>query len=682
MRQHLKNLALLVLSSSILVASAYATTLSGSYINMSELEGEWYFNMVVEGGSEVGGHLIIGSSHLQQVRFENQPRFLVVKLSGDVYNNPLDPTLVSEIAKFPKSKEGSGSSFKVLWGDDPTPFVMTKWVNTHSGWQKNIYQASGKHDVHHFEFDKENGVITFVKQLTMINSDGEKLTTRQRYNFMKKKETNFKPKLANPSNQQIFGYFTSSDQLLVDEDAGYLQEKTFLTRIDINKTFTYQFHPTTPEIFKKPIIDAVESWNDVFEEKTGKRPLAIKDGDADQLPGDLRYHVIYFQMRGHTYGGYSAYGPSIAIAHTGEIVDADIVVDGTALLGNYQNRLDKAGYEGTVLDGKHAHDEGQDVKVTISLNNRALPMAESYMDRNPICAMSRKGVDQDMETLVRSVMTHEIGHNLGLRHNFAASNDFEHHTEEQKSTSIMDYQDESAISSPGVYDKAAIAFGYDGQLDPSDMGKFKFLTDEAARTHPLANRHDEGEPLAFYSGQVLPIVEKYFVQENKPQFAPQDLMNYVANKLPFLLKFINKINDERSDKAFQIIYDWANLEFSQDKKYRPVAHMSAMKYVAAYGLLNIGQMAGGELTRRQRRNVYQAIGKAVASPDTMLEEDRLDLINMLSRKSHVAALKALKESAKLIEKNLEREDLSDNQYEVEENVQMHLEKAIHNFLSK
>ncbi|MCO4782124.1 MAG: zinc-dependent metalloprotease [Candidatus Cloacimonetes bacterium] len=675
----------------LLNSMSYAKAISSAMVQADFLKGNFYFNMVVEGGSEVGGTMIIGASHLQKVTFVPEDRFLAVKMAGDAYNNPQNPNMTSIVSRFPYS-EVSGN-YDVKFGDETTPFVMNKWERTSQGWVADSYKAEGAHDIHDFEIDNEKGVMTFVKQMTVVNESGQKLTTRQRYNFMKERPTDFVPKPFKQKMHDVFGYFTASEDLLIDEEAGYLAEQTFLTRIDINKTFTYELHPSTPEIFKKPIRDSIENWNEVFEARTGKRPLAIIDGDASHMPGDLRYHVIYFQMRGHSYGGYSAYGPSIAIGATGEIIDADVIVDGTAILGNYKNRLAKAGLSTQVSNLEamvQSPKEENEVRLTFSLNDMKLPMVDGFMDKNPVKMHDhavegvdeesdpRADIDHEMYILMKGIMTHEIGHNLGLRHNFGASTDFDNFPEGMESTSIMDYQDKNALKAkPGVYDYSAIAFGYDGDLKEEEIGKYRFLTDDVADTNPLANRHDAGDPFDFYANPVQNVIQKYFVAGEKPQFGPNDLVGYFANQLKFVAKFINKINDERSQKAFQVIYDMLTFEAPQTAKYFSKPHISAMKALGADLFLHLDQVSGSKLTRRQRRNVHQAIALVIANTKSMLESDRIDLINMLSKIDHITAVKALKQAKVSVDKNLDDESLSEGQLEVEENVLMQLEKAIH-----
>jgi hypothetical protein len=98
-------------------------------------------------------------------------------------------------------------------------------------------------------------------------------------------------------------------------------------------------------------------------------------------------------------------------------------------------------------------------------------------------------VEQFRAAVVRAVVMHEVGHTLGLRHNFAGSLGT---SAEGKvgSASIMDYNDlviDSQFEVPGDSDKAVVQLGYLGRAAPESL---QFCTDEQADTYPGCKRFD------------------------------------------------------------------------------------------------------------------------------------------------------------------------------------------------
>jgi len=65
----------------------------------------------------------------------------------------------------------------------------------------------------------------------------------------------------------------------------------------------------------------------------------------------------------------------------------------------------------------------------------------------------------------RTTLAHELGHVLGLAHNFASSEDFQNHGTEA-ATSVMDYSDPVSLQTSLPYDKAAIDWIYRGSRSP------------------------------------------------------------------------------------------------------------------------------------------------------------------------------------------------------------------------
>ncbi len=245
--------------------------------------------------------------------------------------------------------------------------------------------------------------------------------------------------------------------------------------VEPKKQIVYYLDPATPLKWRPYLIAGVKDWNVAFEAAGFKNAITCLEAptnDPDWSPEDARYSVIRYFASNIA----NAYGPHISDPRSGEIMESDI--------GWYHNVMNL-------------------VRNWFFVQTAAI---------NPE-ARTPKFKDEVMGQLVRFVSSHEVGHTLGLPHNFGSSVAYPvdslrspAFTKRMGGTapSIMDYArfnyiaqpgDEGVMLYPGVgeYDKWAIKWGYswfDNQTP-----------EEEAKTLNKWTLEKAGNPLYFYGRQ-------------------------------------------------------------------------------------------------------------------------------------------------------------------------------------
>ncbi len=295
-----------------------------------------------------------------------------------------------------------------------------------------------------------------------------------------------------------------------------------------------------PEKWRPPIRAGILEWNKAFERAGFKDAVVVEqqpaDADWTSFEGTRMLAVRWFTIDGP---GATAVGPSQSDPRTGEILRGAAIIPenwvrfSRSLAGDTEPRLPPAA-ETAALPGEFAQRFMQ-----CSYGQQALEQAQFSYE-----LLSARGAfdpgSPEAERFIAESLTdvtmHEVGHAIGLRHNFKASTGV---TRAQLrdpaltasrgiSNSVMDYNalniplEGEAVASYqmgtlGAYDYWAIEYGY-REFAPGSEGQalatlaamserepaFAFATDEDVQgIDPLVNQFDLGDdPLAFAQRQV------------------------------------------------------------------------------------------------------------------------------------------------------------------------------------
>ncbi|MEZ4816187.1 MAG: zinc-dependent metalloprotease [Bdellovibrionota bacterium] len=309
-----------------------------------------------------------------------------------------------------------------------------------------------------------------------------KFTTRW---YLKRREVNnnFKPQVATEG----VGYF------MTERFETPKTHKHAYVDADGNPIKTHYFVKNVPEEFKPVFKQALEDWNDVFEDKIGERILTYEFVDAndplaaDLVPGDIRVNVLEWDLVNKA--GYGGLGPSIADQETGAMLSSNVLVQGPEIVSIYTewfqvNREaaalrdigEEARADELLKDARNRLFEERTAqkgpRYALALNGKYKFNVNSQDPRLQDAAATKldfeivpEGMtyEEYMTGYFRELVAHELGHNMGLRHNFRgnlfASDD---NSEGNVSVSIMEYlsrpyRHKNRIAS---YDKMAIDYGY------------------------------------------------------------------------------------------------------------------------------------------------------------------------------------------------------------------------------
>jgi len=274
-----------------------------------------------------------------------------------------------------------------------------------------------------------------------VTPSPESITVREHHSFVQLPPPGYKPRIYDPRSS-FFGisymdYATPVGEPIV---------KRFIARHRLEKKdpnaavsepvkpIVYYLDRGAPEPIRSALLEGARWWNQAFEAAGYKNAFRVElmPEGADLM--DLRYNVIQWVHRATR--GWS-YGAAVIDPRTGEIIKGHVT------LGSLRVRQDYLIAEGLLAP----YEKGKPVSP------RMMQMALARL---------------------RQLAAHEVGHTLGLMHNYSAST--------VNRSSVMDYPpplvklaadgtpdlSDAYATGIGDWDKVSIAWGYSGFAPGTD----------------------------------------------------------------------------------------------------------------------------------------------------------------------------------------------------------------------
>jgi hypothetical protein len=361
------------------------------------------------------------------------------------------------------------------------------------------------------------------------------------------------------------------------------------------KKIVYWIEKSVPDEYRAYVREGILEWNKAFEKIGFRDAIEVRQQENEEFdPEDVTYNTFRWIT---TDRGF-AMGPSRANPLTGEILDADIIFDSSMVTAWKRQYGLMSGGGATAFDEPvsmiQAQHEGWGLVNVLPLPARALAgwdgprrrqledpaaqrrLAREWAVRHGVCQCGAcmsyelglgamvlaargetKSADKVPEELIgqaiKEVTMHEVGHTLGLRHNFKASTMLPNDKLHDKSVtrvqglvgSVMDYapinlapkgvpQGDYFTTTLGPYDYWAIEYGYKPLSGGSPEAEYEKLQEIASQG--AAPGHDYSTDEDLYSSSD-PSVNLWDLGADPMKFAQdrmllaEEVMKSVADKV-------------------------------------------------------------------------------------------------------------------------------------------------------
>ncbi len=446
--------------------------------------------------------------------------------------------------------------------------------------------------------------------------DSRGLTITVHYSISKIPTTGYEPRLADDR----VGYFltvvkdfskqNSDDQFVRYINRWHLEKADSSADVSPPKEpLIFWIEKTVPFKYRKPIREGILEWNKAFEKAGLVNAIEVRQQpqEVDWDPEDVNYNTF----RWITANAAFAMGPSRVNPYNGQILDADVIFDADFLTfwkQEFETLTPKriaAMTTGITRPSADVSDpeNGRELFGIGSPNSQCLlsrgmtqqlAFGAAAIMANADPELTAELEDKMIMQGLKEVTMHEIGHTLGLRHNFKAStyrslkdiNDPDKTTDGDLVASVMDYAPTNIVpkgqrqgnfysTTIGPYDYWAIEYGYkEFSGDESEELKkiasrsgeaaLRYSTDEDTRgvfdADPDSNRFDLGDDALAYAKQrallmkqLIPDLVERSVEEGDDYTKARKAFNVILSEhgqaMHFASRYIGGLYGSRSHRG-------------------------------------------------------------------------------------------------------------------------------------
>ena len=381
---------------------------------------------------------------------------------------------------------------------------------------------------------------------TVPDSRGIQLTLH--YSLAKLPANNYRPRLADDRLGHFMTAIKDYSARASDEPFARYVQRWHLEKADKEAKLSPPMDPiifyiekTVPHRFRPYIRQGILEWNKAFE-KIGFADAIearIQQDYEDWDPEDARYNTIRWVVD----AGF-AIGPSRVNPLTGQILDADILISDVFIRGwqrQYTTFFDELEHE-----RDHPMDPASRFRCQMASGlAHQVGFMTSVLQARGLIDEGGELPEEFIGEALKALTMHEVGHTLGLRHNFKASTIFSLDELNKKKGealigSVMEYdavniapegekQGHYYTPTIGPWDHWVVEYAYkpinasspEGELEAlgeiaarAAMPELTYATDEDASWYryrdldPLVNRNDLGaDPLEFAKRRREVVVE-------------------------------------------------------------------------------------------------------------------------------------------------------------------------------